>query len=740
MKTAFCLLFSMALAAAPLSAQTAGRVVDRATGEGVPGASVRVENSTRGAAADADGHFALALQPADAWLVVTAVGYHPARVAAGTRPLVVRLAPHPVELDAVDVLGTRAIAGAPSAPSRTPATTDDLLARLPGVSLVGRGNFAREPVVRGYGGGQIALLVDGMPVYGACVDKMDPASSYVEPENLATVEVVKGAADLTRGGQMGGAVNLVTERPRFGVPLAFSGEMGVESQGLARRLRGTAGAAWGRAAVRASGSYRGAGNYAPGGRGATPGSGYQKRNLALAAALRLGAGTVTLQAIADDAWRVGYPALLMDATLARARIASAEYAGPVAPFDAFRLRLYRNLVRHAMDDRDRDVLARPVMRGMYMPMQGSTGVWGAQLDAERRLGATALTLTADLHRLRQFGDMWMYSLYPGVRDMYLLNVGDVRATNAGVSVGAERPLGAHLSLALSARLDASWRDVYRAEMRSIFAARDSTARLGRTLALPSASARLTYHLAGQTRLYASIADAGRLPTPVEQYGHYVYNYVDGYFYTGRPDLRPERSRQFEVGLHYAGSWLAFEAAAYAHRLRNIVVGVADPDVVPGLSGSTYRFRRYQNARSGWRAGGEASALLDARLLVEGLTAAASVSVSRGYNSTFHEPLPQMPPVGGVAAVRYGRRGWHAEWESRWALAQQRVARFTYGERPTGGFHVEAIRLGGLLWQGLSVEAGVENLFDRYYREHLALSSLAAQGRSVYVTLGLKSSR
>ena len=188
------------------------------------------------------------------------------------------------------VEGERAVAGAPSAPTKTPATTEDLLARLPGVRMIQRANFAAEPVVRGYQGGQISLTIDGMPVYGACVDKMDPASSYVEPENLAAVEVSKGASDLGRGSQIGGAVDLVTERPRFGVPLAAEAEAGVESNGLARRVRGAANWSAGRLAARVSGSYRGSGDYAPGGGDAIETSGYAKRNLAAAATLRLAEG------------------------------------------------------------------------------------------------------------------------------------------------------------------------------------------------------------------------------------------------------------------------------------------------------------------------------------------------------------------------------------------------------------------------------------------------------------------
>ncbi|MEM1041410.1 MAG: TonB-dependent receptor [Bacteroidota bacterium] len=725
------------------SHDVAGRVVDAATGEGVPFASVRVRGTSRGTAADVQGRFQLRVLHGDAELLVSAVGFAPERVdlaqvmnaRAMDGPLVVRLAPQDAALDAVLVSGERAVAGDPAASGRTPATTDDLLARLSGVGMIQRANFAWEPVVRGYQGGQIALTVDGMPVYGACVDKMDPASSYVEPENLAAVEVAKGAADLSRGSQIGGAVNLVTERPAFGV-LAAEAETGVESQGAARRVRGAANVGGERWALRASGSYRAADDYAPGGAERVATSGYEKRNIAVAGALRLGDGhRLSAQVIADDAWLVGYPALLMDATLAQARIASLDYEGRAPGLDRLRLRLYRNRVEHTMDDRFRDVMERPVMRGMYMPMAGYTDVWGGQAEAGRLLGRTDLALTADVHRVRQFGDMFMFSLFPGIRDMVLLNVGDARALNGAVTLEARRALGDRWAVTASARLDATARDTHRDEIRQLFASRYGAGDLARNLLVPSLSATATYALSPRTRLRLSLADAGRLPTIVEQYGHYVYNYVDGYFYTGRPDLKPERSRQLEVGVAHAGDVLAVEAAAFGHLLQDVVVGVADSEVVPGLSGSTYRFRLYDNAERGWMAGGELSALADLGGLVPGLAASASVSATFGQNVSFGEPLPLIPPVSGLVALRYDRAAWSAEAESRWALAQNRVAFEAFEELPTDGYNVLALRFGWEPAGRVSVEAGAENLFDTFYRDHLALSDLAARGRSLYLSLG-----
>ncbi len=62
------------------------------------------------------------------------------------------------------------------------------------------------------------------------------------------------------------------------------------------------------------------------------------------------------------------------------------------------------------------------------------------------------------------------------------------------------------------------------------------------------------------------------------------------------------------------------------------------------------------------------------LLGRGLEGVASALAAYGRNVTFSEPRPMVPPVGGVVALRYDRRPIFAEVETRWALAQDRVAR------------------------------------------------------------------
>src|SRR5690606_10753505 len=99
-----------------------------------------------------------------------------------------------------------------------------LLHSLPGMHMMRRGNFANEPMLRGLNADRYVLSVAGMRIFGACTDKMDPVSSYVEPINLKSLDVSFGAQGNMIGSGTGGALNFNLKKPVFNVqkPVSFS--------------------------------------------------------------------------------------------------------------------------------------------------------------------------------------------------------------------------------------------------------------------------------------------------------------------------------------------------------------------------------------------------------------------------------------------------------------------------------------------------------------------------------------
>jgi len=715
-----------------------GVVLDDMSGQPIPLATVIVTGTQYGTAADYDGQFELQLRPDDHMLRISAIGYasrviHITPDMRDGGAITVRLEPSVVNVDEVVVSGDRARVNDPSASSHNQNATEDLMDRIPGADFIQRANFAWEPVIRGMNGGQVGVVIDGMKVIGACIDRMDPTSAYVEVENLERLELTKGGFDLSMGSQIGGTVNLMTQRPSFDEDPFVSTEVGFESASMLRRGRVVAGMAKGKTSVRGSWSYRVADDFTAGGGASLPGSGYEKNNYKVDVTRMLNhAHQVTGSFLADNAWGVGYPVLLMDATLAKARIGSLthnwERHMTSSALKEAETRLYYNTVDHWMDDYQRDVFDRPVMRGMYMPMYGKTETAGLISRWGFHFGPSRLNLTFDAYQTDSFGDMWMFSVFENIQDMYLLNLGDIRVRHGAVAADWSTPLTDKLVGRLNVRWDLSTRDVLNEQAVAILQGRWGDEDLARTYSFGNISTSFEYALNPITRLRLSLANVARLPTHVENYGHYVYNYVDGFFYTGNPNLKPERSSQMEIGIERWTSRYGVSASVYGNWIQDYIVGLSDM----GLSDNEiYRFRVYQNASSASLVGFEVSAVAD---IARGFSVAATSSYTRGQNHEIDEPMALIPPLSAQLSLRYDRPTYWAEIESRMAMPQERIASQIAIEDVTDGYFIVNARGSYQLQENTSLRFGIDNLFDTFYHEHLSFGNLPNEGRNVYLSV------
>ncbi|NND69984.1 MAG: TonB-dependent receptor [Rhodothermales bacterium] len=738
-RAALIFLFGVVAISQQTSAQSAlvGHVVDASSGEGVVMASVIIVNTQVGVATDRDGHFSLILPDGKSVLRVSAIGYDSKLVEVDdpSKHLHITLQPSIIQFDEVVVSTVGPRVNDPAASPHNMRGVEDLMDRIPGADFLQRANFAWEPVVRGMSGGQVGLVIDGMKVTGACVDRMDPTSAYVEVENLEKLELTKGGFDLTKASQIGGTINLTTQKPRFDRPFYGDAEFGFESAASLRRGRLVAGAAKGNTSVRGSYSYKMANDFRVGGPGEITNSGYRKNNYKLDLSQRIGSShEVAASFLGDNAWDVGYPVLLMDATLAQARIYSLTHSWipkSSAAVQSLETRAYYNTVDHYMDDFERDVLDRPVMRGMNMPMYGYTRTAGSISTLDLGLGTRQLRLTLDAYQTKSFGDMWMFSVFENIPDMYLLNLGDVVVQHGALSADFASPVTSRLNARVNARVDLSPRDVKKEEAIAILEGKWETTDLSNRYLLGSASASFEFALSKTTRTRLSLAHVGRLPTHVENYGHYIYNYVDGYFYSGNPRIKPERSSQVELGLERWTQRFGIRAAAYTNYVRNYIYGVNDEGLVN--TSETLRFRVFTNADAAVLAGGELSAVVR---LAEGLEVAGTTSYTYGQNLDAGEPMYLIPPLTSLLSVRLDRGRWWGEAEARMALPQNRVARITADELGTDGYLVANLRGSFKPRTGVEVKVGVENLFDTLYHEHLSFGDLPSLGRNIYGALAL----
>ncbi|HET7775488.1 MAG TPA: TonB-dependent copper receptor, partial [Azospira sp.] len=109
----------------------------------------------------------------------------------------------------------------------------DFLKTIPGFSVIRKGGTDGDPVLRGFSGSRLGILLDGQEIYGGCGGRMDPPTAYVYPDSYDRVTVLKGPQSVLYGaGQSAGVVLFEKDIKRFREPgVKASGSLTVGSFG-----------------------------------------------------------------------------------------------------------------------------------------------------------------------------------------------------------------------------------------------------------------------------------------------------------------------------------------------------------------------------------------------------------------------------------------------------------------------------------------------------------------------------
>jgi iron complex outermembrane receptor protein len=252
--------------------------------------------------------------------------------------------------------------------------------------------------------------------------------------------------------------------------------------------------------------------------------------------------------------------------------------------------------------------------------------------------------------------------------------------------------------------------------------------------------RSEYKLDDNWTATAAFGHAQRAPTPTELYaaGPFVGVLQQGTSrLIGDPTLRSEHLTQLDFGLLADYEFLTVGANAFYGWIDNYVTYDANR-LSPGLTQVVFT-----NTDLATLAGAEVFVQMDVTdwltpfgtlAYVQGVDQTARdrrrpltedssrrEDVLRGRRVPATEPLPQIPPLESRAGFRLHAPGrqpwWQVEFSARMVSGQTLVAA-SLGEQTTPGFTVFNVRGFVKLTDNLLVSAGVDNLGDRTYREHL----------------------
>lgn len=629
-----------------------------------------------------------------------------------------------VNLDTLVVVGVAPVASLtwvtdPRLPRQPVPASDgaDYLKTVPGFATLRSGGTNGDPVLRGQFGSRLNLLAGDGALMGACPSRMDNAMSYVSPETYDRLTIVKGPQTvLWGGGASAGTVRFEREIPYFDEPgLRLDGSAMFASHGrndqVINALAGNP-QVYGRLTANRSES----GDYEDGAGRAVP-SAWDKWNADAAIGWTPDPDTVLEASVGTGDGQARYAGRGMDGTQFDRTTYGLRFEkkGMEGRLREIAANAYYNDVDHVMDNY---TLRDPDPNGtMPMPMASNVAHRTSGGRVALGFGGEHWDLTAglDARSSRHARRSAMG------RDRYLAQpwTVDARFRQAGAFAELHWHLDARNHVIAGARVDRAEAEDRRASTGGMMPMPNPTAGQTRSETLPSAFVRFEQDIDGQPlRWYAGVGHTQRMP-----------DYWELFSPTRGPDgaanafagVQPERTTQLDVGMRYAGKRVDAWVSAYAGRMTDYIAF----DYMSGMAGTTTRAR---NADADIR-GGEAG--VEWRM-AEHWKLGGTVAYSWGELADSGQALPQMPPLEARLNAGYDNGTWSASALLRAVASQDRVSPAlgnVVGRDlgPSSGFAVFSLNGAWRINDRLRLAAGIDNLFDRDYAEHLNLAGNSAFG-------------
>ncbi|MFD1873393.1 SusC/RagA family TonB-linked outer membrane protein [Hymenobacter bucti] len=233
-----------------------GRVVDQKSGEGLPGVTVLVKGTTLGTGTGNDGSFTLSVPATATTLTFSFVGYASVEQPIGSSPTInVSLAADTKQLNEVVVTAQNVertrnslaysatvVEGQQVTAARNPNAINGLSGKVAGVqirqsnTLGGSTNILIRGTKSITGNNQPLFVVDGVPISNANTNGTGQqtggggydygnAASDINPDDIATMTILKGAAATALYGERAGngVILITTKKGRQGLGITING-------------------------------------------------------------------------------------------------------------------------------------------------------------------------------------------------------------------------------------------------------------------------------------------------------------------------------------------------------------------------------------------------------------------------------------------------------------------------------------------------------------------------------------
>jgi iron complex outermembrane receptor protein len=591
----------------------------------------------------------------------------------------------------------------------------EALTKLEGIWKVRKGGIANDVVLRGFSKDNINVLIDDDRVYAACPNRMDPPAFHVDFSQVERIEIIKGPFDVRHQGSMAGLVNIITKKPEKGFHLKLNASAGSFNF---INLSPVVSYADDKLGILVGYSYRYSKPYKDGdGRRVTESANDSSRpyrpEFINSKAFEINTywtkvgfkpienHSVEFSYTKQDARHVLYPYLHMDAVYDKMDRFNMNYQidGISDTLKSLKFNLYYAKVDHLMNSRFRT--------GPFMQTYAESKTYGGRLEAN--LGD--LTLGFEAYKRN-------WDAVTEMGTMRQSSIPDVDTESFGIYGEYKKNLSDKLRLVAGLRLDTTKTkaDSSKANTNLYFAYKN-TRSTSKTDTYPSGNVQLFYELQKGTELFVGLGHSVRVPDAQERY--FALRRPSGWDWVGNPELKPSRNTELDLGIKHSTDRALIKATAFYSFVQDYITVHNQNRVnnVPAVTNS--QARSYENVDAQFF-GGEVDlrlSLTQELFLFGGMSYVQARKETKPEKNINSSRVAEIPPLKTRIALRYDKGTYFGEVETILSATQNRVDR-DLREEKTSGYGVVNVKVGGN-FKGFTITAGIDNVFDKKYFEHLS---------------------
>ena len=609
--------------------------------------------------------------------------------------------------------------------------TAQLLKKAPGANVNGNGPLTGIPQYRGMYGPRIATALDGKQLAPAGPNWMDPPLSYAAAGQLESLEIYRGIVPVSAAQEsIGGAIEVHTSRGEYTDSSNF--QLNGKVMGSAQSVNG--GSHLNAALYAANQNHRlkfaamtEAGDDAKFPEGEIMPSEYERQRYDLGYGFQTGKHSIQLDYTFNDTGDTGTAALPMDIDYIEGELFSLGYDFARGSDFTVEANIYGSQLDHGMTNYH--------LRKAPMP-----DMWRQNIADSDNLGFNIQSTLKDDNGSWAAGVDGFSEAHDSDIDnpnnpmFFVVNFNQAEREVLGIFVEREQDWGAwsgEFGLRYNyVTMDAGEVNSSSAMMMvppaQMLRERFNNADRKQTDNNVDLVAKVWYSTSDTSSWYAGIALKHRSPSYQERYLwlplQATGGLADGYTYTGNIELKPEVSNQLEFGLDYSNAVFTLSPRFFYHRINDYIQGTPSKVVpavmlVRGMNAATVSNNpdplQFNN--------------VDAQLygfdmdwawsMGEHWSLSGIVNYVRGKRDDINDNLYRIAPPNTSFRLNYRSNQWAASVESVLYASQEDVSE-TNGEKETAGYGL--VNLNGS-WQATSnlrLAAGVDNLFDKEYEDHL----------------------